>query len=108
MTHIATRMAAAEYSAIVRSKVTGTRSRSRPGVVLIIKAVQAREADRTFFFSSWDFLRERLRVFGFAPAKELDTADARLSAGKRTYIFSSRRWETPLIDALHLNCAQTE
>jgi hypothetical protein len=78
---------------------------SRPGVVLIIKAVQAEQADRTFSFSSWDFLRERLRVFGFASAKELDTADVRLLARKRRYEFSSRRWEAPLIDALNLNCA---
>jgi hypothetical protein len=108
MTHIATRIAAAEYAAIVRSRLTGTRSRRLPGVFLIIKAAQARETDRTFFFSSWEFLRERLRVFGFASAKELDTADARLSTGKRPYMFSSRRWEAPLIDSLKLNSAQTD
>jgi hypothetical protein len=109
MTHIATRIAAAEYAAIVKPTATGTRSRSQPGVVvLIIKAVQAQEADRTFSFPSWDFLRERLLVFGLASAKELNIADARLPTGKHPYMFSSRRWETPLIDALNLNCAQTE
>jgi hypothetical protein len=108
MTHILTRIAAAEYSAIVRTRLTGTRSRRLPGVFLIIEAAQARETDRTFFFSSWDFLRERLRVFGFASAKELDNADARLSTGKRPYRFSSRRWEAPLIDALKLKHRGTD
>jgi hypothetical protein len=106
MTHIATRIAAAEYAAIVRSRLTGTPS--RPGVFLIIKAAQGQETDRTFFFSSWDFLRERLRVFGFASTEELDPVVVRLSTGKRPYMFSSRSWEAPLIDALNLNCAQTE
>jgi hypothetical protein len=105
MTHIATRIAAAEYAAIVKLRPTSTRSLKPPGVLLIIKAVQTPEADLTFFFSSWDFLRERLRVFGFASAQELDTVDVRLSTGKQTYMFSSRRWEPPLIDALNLNCA---
>jgi hypothetical protein len=105
MTHIATRIAAAEYVAIVKIGSGGPRLLRRAGVVLIIKGVQAWEADRTFFFSSWDFLRERLRVFGFASAKELETAGVRISSRKRPYVFSSRRWEAPLIDALNLTCS---
>jgi hypothetical protein len=108
MTHIATRIAAAEYVAIVKIGSGGPRLLRRAGVVLIIKGVQAWGADRTFFFSSWDFLRERLRVFGFASAKELETAGARISSSKRPYVFSSRRWEAPLIDALNLTCAPTD
>lgn len=104
MTHRATRIPAAEYAAIVKIG-SGTQWRSLPGVVLIIKGAQPWEADHTFFFSSWDFLRERLLVFGFASSKELDIANVRISSSKRrSYVFSSRRWEAPLIDALNLDC----
>ena len=45
-----------------------------------------------------------MRVFGLASAKELDSADVRLSTGKQPYMFSKRRWEAPLIEALYGNC----
>jgi hypothetical protein len=66
------------------------------------------KADHVFYFTSWSYLRERLRVFGFANATELDTADVRLYTGKQPYLFSSRRWEAPLIDALDLNSAESQ
>jgi hypothetical protein len=96
MTHTTSRIPAAEYAAIVKPKLTG--------VVLILKPPLDEESNQTFFFSSWRFLRERLWLFGFATAEELDTADVRLSTGRQPYMFSSRRWEAPLIDALELTC----
>jgi hypothetical protein len=106
MTDTAIRIPAAEYSAIVKPRVTRTSSRTAPGVVLILKTPLAEQAEQVYSFASWTYLRERLRVFGFASAEELDTADVRLSTGKQPYIFSTRRWEIPLIDALDLNFAE--
>jgi hypothetical protein len=105
-TRTSTRIPAGEYTAIVKPRTTRTSSRSQPGVALVLKSAVAEEADRTFSFSSWRFLREHLRLFGFATAKELDNADVRLSTGRQPYMFSSRRWEVPLIDALDLNCSE--
>ena len=45
-----------------------------------------------------------LLVFGLASAKELDTAEVRLFTGKQPFMFSRRRWEAPLIEALYGNC----
>ena len=72
----------------------------------MLKSTSVEEADRTFSFPSWKFLRDHLRLFGFATAKELDNADIRLSTGRQPYMFSSRRWEAPLIEALDLNCQE--
>lgn len=103
MNHTATRIPATQYTAIVKPRLSRTGSRTRPGVMLVLRPALLEEAEQTFPFSSWAFLRERLRVFGFATAKELDSADVRLSTGKQPYMFSARRWEAPLIDALDLN-----
>jgi hypothetical protein len=62
------------------------------------------ESDQIFSFSSWRCLRESLRVFGLESAKELDNADVRVSTGKQPYMFSKRRWEAPLIEAIYGNC----
>jgi hypothetical protein len=97
------RIPAAEYIAIVKPKITRTSPRKQSGVVLVLKPVTA-EAEEVYTFCSWNFLRERLRLFGFASAAELDTVDVRLSTGKQPYMFSARRWELPLIEALDLNC----
>ena len=72
----------------------------------MLKSSSVEEADRTFSFPSWRFLRDHLRLFGFATAKELDNADVRLSTGRQPYMFSSRRWGAPLIEALDLNCSE--
>lgn len=72
----------------------------------MLKSPVAEKAEHTFSFPSWRFLREHLRLFGFATAKELDNADIRLSTSRQPYMFSSRRWEAPLIEALDLNCAE--
>src|ERR1700749_2971532 len=104
VTHTPTRIAAAEYTAIVKPK--SERGRSQPGVVLVLQPVLAEEPDHVFSFSSWRFLRESLRVFGLATAKELDNADIRLSTGKQPYMFSRRRWEIPLLETLYGNCDQ--
>ena len=106
MTQTATRIPAAEYTAIVKPRLTRSGSRTRPGVVLVLKQPLVEDAEQIFSFASWSFLRERLRVFGLATAKELDSADVRLSTGKQPYLFSARRWENPLIDALDLNCQE--
>ena len=98
------RIPAAEYIAIVKPKITRTNPRKQSGVVLVLKPSMAGEADRIYSFASWSFLREYLRLFGFASAEELDTVDVRLSTGRQPYMFSARRWEVPLIDALDLNC----
>ena len=102
MDRIASRIPVAEYTAIVKPRLSRSGSRTRPGVALVLRPALLEEAEQTFSFSSWAFLRERLRVFGFATAKELDSADVRLSTGKQPYMFSTRRWEAPLIDALDL------
>jgi len=107
MTRIAIRIPAGDYTAIIKPRVTRTSTRSQPGVVLVLKSPSVVEADRIFSFPSWRFLREHLRLFGFATAKELDDADVRLSTGRQPFMFSSRRWEAPLIGALDLNCSDT-
>ena len=100
----AIRIPAAEYTAIIKPKSERGSSRSLPGVVLVLQPSTVEESDQVFSFSSWRFLRESLRVFGLASAKELDNADVRLSTGKQPYMFSKRRWEAPLIEALYGNC----
>jgi hypothetical protein len=105
-TRTAIKIPAAEYTAIIKPRVTRTSTRSQPGIILVLKSPSAQEADWTFFFPSWKFLREHLRLFGFATAKELDNADVRLSTGRQPYMFSTRRWEAPLIEALDLNCPE--
>src|ERR1700749_3910428 len=102
MTRSSTRIPAAEYTAVVKPK--SERGRAQPGVILVLQPALATEPEQTFSFSSWRFLRESLRVFGLASAKELDNADVRLSTGKQPYMFSKRRWEAPLIEALYGNC----
>jgi hypothetical protein len=106
MTQTATRIPAAHYAAVIKPRLSRTGSRTRPGVILVLKPALLEEAEQVFAFASWSYLRERLRVFGFATAKELDSADVRLSTGKQPYLFSARRWEAPLIDALDLNRAE--
>ncbi len=106
LTRPAIKIPAGNYTAIIKPRLTRTSSRSQPGVVLVLKAPSVEVADRIFSFPSWKFLREHLRLFGFATAEELDTADVRLSTGRQPYMFSSRRWEAPLIEALDLNCAE--
>jgi hypothetical protein len=105
-TRTAIRIPAGEYTAIVKPRVTRNSTRSQPGIILVLKSPVAEEADRIFSFPTWKFLRDHLRVFGFATAKELDNADIRLSTGRQPYMFSSRRWEAPLIEALDLNCPE--
>lgn len=100
-----TRLGAAEYTAVVKPRSERGRA-AQPGVLLILQPSQAEEPERVFSFSSWRFLRESLRVFGLATGKELDTADVRLSTGKQPYLFSKRRWESPLLEALYANCDQ--
>jgi hypothetical protein len=106
MTCRATRIPAAEYTAIIKPKYERGSSRAQPGVILVLQPSQMEESDQVFSFSSWRFLRESLRVFGLATAKELDSADVRLSTGKQPYMFSKRRWEAPLIEAIYSNCDQ--
>jgi len=100
----AIRIPAAEYTAIIKPKSERGSARSLPGVVLVLQPSTVEEPDQVFSFSSWRFLRESMRVFGLASAKELDSADVRLSTGKQPYMFSKRRWEAPLIEALYGNC----
>jgi hypothetical protein len=98
VTQITTRIPAGDYTAIVKPRASRTAPRFH-GVTLVLKA----DADLTFHFPSWRFLRQHLLVFGFATAKELDDADVRLSTGRQPFLFTSRRWEVPLINALDLN-----
>jgi len=100
----ATRIPAAEYTAIIKPKSERGASRPLPGVILVLQPSTVEESDQIFSFSSWRFLRESMRVFGLASAKELDNADVRLSTGKQPYMFSRRRWEAPLIEAIYQNC----
>jgi len=102
----AIKIPAGKYAAIIKPRLTRASSRSQPGIILVLKPPSAEEADWIFAFPSWKFLREHLRLFGFATAEELDNADVRLSTGRQPYMFSSRRWEVPLIEALDLNCAE--
>jgi hypothetical protein len=97
-----TRLTAGEYAAIVKPRASRTGSRFH-GVTLVLKVNGIPEVDLTFQFPSWRFLRQHLLVFGFATPKELDDADVRLSTGRQPFLFSSRRWEVPLINALDLN-----
>jgi hypothetical protein len=106
MTRIAIKIPAGKYTAIIKPRVTRTSTRSQPAVLLVLKPPLVEGTDWIFSFPSWKFLREHLRVFGFATAEELDDADVRLSTGRQPYMFSSRRWEVPLIEALDLNCAE--
>lgn len=99
------RIPAAEYIAIVKPKLTRASPRKQSGVVLVLKPLTA-ETEEVYTFGSWNFLRERLRLFGFASPEELDTVDVRLSTGRQPYMFSARRWELPLIEALDLNCRE--
>jgi len=71
---------------------------------LVLQPTRVDDQEQVFSFSSWRFLRESLLVFGLASAKELDTAEVRLFTGKQPFMFSRRRWETPLIEALYGNC----
>jgi hypothetical protein len=105
-TRTAVKIPAGEYTAIIKPRVTRTSTRSQPGIILVLKSAVAEEADRTFSFPTWKFLRDHLHLFGFATAKELDNADVRLSTGRQPYMFSTRRWEAPLIEALDLNCPE--
>jgi hypothetical protein len=98
------RIPAAEYIAIVKPNITRTSPRKQSGVVLVLRPLTAGAEEEVYTFGSWSFLRERLRLFGFASAQELDTVDVRLSTGRQPYMFSTRRWELPLIEALDLNC----
>ena len=104
MNQTATRIPAAEYTAIIKPKSERGTSRSLPGVILVLQPSTVEESDQVFSFSSWRFLRESLLVFGLASAKELDTADIRVSTGKQPYMFSRRRWEAPLIETIYGNC----
>jgi hypothetical protein len=106
MTEPTIRIPPGQYIAIIKLRPARSGSRSQPGVVLVLKSPVPEEADLVFAFPSWKFLREHLRLFGFASSEELDTADVRLSTGHQPYTFSSRRWETPLIEALDLNCLE--
>lgn len=97
-----TRLTSGDYAAIVKPRASRTGSRFH-GVTLVLKVNGLPEADLTFQFPSWRFLRQHLLVFGFATPKELDDADVRLSTGRQPFLFSTRRWEVPLINALDLN-----
>ena len=105
-TRAAIKIPAGKYTAIIKPRVTRNSPRSQPGVLLVLKPPSVEEADQVFSFPSWKYLRDHLRLFGFATAAELDSADVRLSTGRQPYMFSSRRWEAPLIEALDLNCAE--
>jgi hypothetical protein len=94
------RIPAGNYMAVIKARVTRRYSTANAGVVLVLKPSSKEDPERAFTFSSWGYLRDRLRVFGFASEQELDNADARLST--KPYVFSSRRWEAPLIEALDL------
>lgn len=102
MTQTTTRIAAGDYTAIVKPRSGRAAARSH-GVTLVLKASGNGDADLSFPFPSWRFLRQHLLVFGFATAKELDDADVRLSTGRQPFLFSVRRWEVPLINALDLS-----
>jgi hypothetical protein len=99
----ATRLPAAEYTAIVKPRLSHSGTRRPAGVALVLKPLPPDELEQIYFFSSWRYLRERLRLFGFASPEELDSADVRLSTGRQPFMFASRRWEAPLIEALELN-----
>jgi hypothetical protein len=102
VTQTTTKIAAGDYAAVVKPRSMRAGSRVQ-GVTLVMKVNGGGDLDLTFHFSSWRFLRQHLLVFGFASPKELDDADVRLSTGRQPFLFSSRRWEVPLINALDLN-----
>jgi hypothetical protein len=106
LTRPAFKIPAGPYTAIIKPRVTRTSSRMQPGVVLVLKPPSVEGPDQIYSFSSWKFLRDHLRLFGFATAEELDNADVRLTTGRQPYMFSSRRWEAPLIEALDLTCPE--
>ena len=106
MTYLATRIPAGDYAAIVKPRLSRAEGRTRNGVILVLKPPLTEDMLQSYHFSSWSFLRERLRVFGLATAEELDSADVRLSTGRQPYMFSVRRWEAPLIEALDLNYSE--
>jgi hypothetical protein len=83
-----------------RSKRARQFSRANAGVVHALKPSSIEDPERVFTFSSWVNLRDRLRVFGLTTEQELDNADVRFST--KPYVFSSRRWEAPLIEPLDL------
>jgi hypothetical protein len=94
------RIRAGNYAAVVKARITRRSSRANAGVVLVLKPSSKEDPERAFTFPSWGYLRDRLRVFGFATEQELNNADARLST--KPYVSPSRRWEAPLIEALDL------
>jgi hypothetical protein len=102
MDHLATRIPAGDYAAILKPRLSRSEGRARAGVTLVLRPPLSEDALQTYHFSSWDFVRERLLVFGLATPEELDSADVRLSTGRQPYMFSVRRWEAPLIEALDL------
>ena len=91
---------AGNYAAVIKARVTRQSSRANAGVVLVLKPPSIEDPERVFTFASWGYLRDRLRLFGFATEQELVSADVRLST--KPYKFSCRRWEAPLIEALNL------
>jgi hypothetical protein len=91
------RIRAGNYTAVIKAGATRQSSRANAGLVLVLKPSSKEDPERAFTFSSRGYLRDRLRVFGFATEQELDNADARLST--KPYVFPSRRWEAPLIEA---------
>ena len=101
MTQTTIKIPAGDYFAIVKPR-SGRSAARFHGVTLVLRASGSEEAGLTFHLPSWRFLRQHLLVFGFATAKELDDADVRLSTGRQPFLFSSRRWEVPLINALDL------
>jgi hypothetical protein len=66
----------------------------------IAEAVLDRRSGAGIYLRLLGYLRDRLRVFGFATELELDNPDVRFST--KPYVFSSRRWEAPLIEPLDL------
>ena len=96
------RIPAGNYAAVIKARATRQSSWANAGVVLVLKPPSIEDPERVFTFASWGYLRDRLRLFGFATEQELDNADVRLST--KPYVFSSRRWEAPLIEALDLTC----
>jgi hypothetical protein len=105
-TSSAIKIPAGIYTAIIKPRVARNGSGSPAGVLLVLKPPSVDHVDQTFSFSSWRYVREHLRLFGFATPEELDSADVRLTTGRQPYMFSSRRWEAPLIEALDLNCPE--
>ena len=106
MTYLAAHIPAGDYAAIVKPRISRGAGRGHAAVTLVLKPPLTEDNLQTYHFSSWDFVRERLLVFGLATAEELDSADVRLSTGRQPYMFSVRRWEAPLIEALGLQYSE--